>query len=65
VVPSLTSTASVDRGALVAAGHELIEFTTLRREVVALARRVDGRRESIDNPPIYAATLESNQPMCV
>jgi len=34
----------------VAAGHELIEFTTLRREVVAAARRVDGRRKSIDNP---------------
>ena len=48
--PSLTWTASVDRRALVAAGHELIEFTTLRREVVAAARRVDGRRKSIDNP---------------
>ncbi len=48
--PSLTWTAAVDRRALVAAGHELIEFTTLRREVVAAARRVDGRRKSIDNP---------------
>ena len=35
--PSLTWTASVDRRALVAAGYELIEFTTLRREVVAAA----------------------------
>ena len=48
--PSLTWTASVDRRALVAAGHEVIEFTALRREVVAAARRVDGRRTSIDNP---------------
>lgn len=48
--PSLSWTASVDRRALVAAGHELIEFTTLRRQVVAAARRVDGRRKSIDNP---------------
>ena len=48
--PSLTWTASVERGALEAAGHELIEFTTLRREVVAPARRVGRRRKSIDNP---------------
>ena len=48
--PSLTWVASVDRGALGAAGHDLIEFTTLRRDVIALARRVDGRRKSIENP---------------
>jgi UvrD/REP helicase N-terminal domain len=50
VPPTLTWTTSVDRRELVAAGHELIEFTTLRREIVAPARSLDGRRESIDNP---------------
>jgi UvrD/REP helicase N-terminal domain len=50
VPPTLTWTASVDRRELVAAGLELIEFTTLRREIVAPARSLDGRRESIDNP---------------
>ena len=32
------------------AGHELIEFTTPPREIVAPARSLDGRRESIENP---------------
>ena len=32
------------------AGHELIEFTTPPREIVAPVRSLDGRRESIDNP---------------
>jgi uncharacterized NAD(P)/FAD-binding protein YdhS len=50
VPPTPTWTASVDRHELVAAGHQLIEFTTLPREIVAPARSLDGRRKSIDNP---------------
>jgi hypothetical protein len=33
----------------VAAGHQLIEFTTLPREIVAPARSLGGRRNGIDN----------------
>jgi hypothetical protein len=40
----------------VAAGHQLIEFTTLRREVLAPARRVDQRPKSIDNPPDFRSS---------
>ena len=47
---SLTWAASVDRGALEAGGHDVIDFAALRREVIAPARRIDGRRKSIDNP---------------
>lgn len=33
-----------------AAGHQLIECTTLPREIVAPARSLDACRKSIDNP---------------
>jgi DNA helicase II / ATP-dependent DNA helicase PcrA len=50
VPPSLSWAASVDRDALRAAGHEVIDFATLRRDVVAPARRTGTRRRSIENP---------------
>lgn len=46
----LTWTASVDRQALRDAGHDVIEFSQLCREVVAPARHRSARRESLANP---------------
>jgi DNA helicase II / ATP-dependent DNA helicase PcrA len=50
VSSTLTWAASVDRGALLAAGYDVIEFAALRREVIAPARRTGARRTSIENP---------------
>jgi superfamily I DNA/RNA helicase len=41
---------SLDREALVAAGHEVVEFSWLRREMGASAQRAAERRESLANP---------------
>jgi DNA helicase-2/ATP-dependent DNA helicase PcrA len=46
----LTWTASADRRTLATAGCELIDFSALCRDIVAPARRLDARRESIANP---------------
>jgi hypothetical protein len=46
----LTWSPSVDRDALVASGHELVEFSQLCSEISGARRRAAGRRESLANP---------------
>jgi hypothetical protein len=46
----LTWSTSLDRGALAAAGYEVVKFRWLCREIVAAARRAGPRRESLANP---------------
>ena len=46
----LTWSPSLDREALVADGHQVVEYSSLCREVVTPAQRAAGRRESLANP---------------
>lgn len=47
---TLSWSTSLDRGALAAAGHEVVEFTSLCRELVAAQQTRDRRRDSLANP---------------
>ena len=46
----LTWASSLDRAALAADGHRLVEFSAVRREVEARTRRAQQRRTSLANP---------------
>src|SRR5450755_2014377 len=46
----LTWASSLDRAALAADGHRLVEFTAVRREVESRTRRAQQRRTSLANP---------------
>jgi hypothetical protein len=46
----LTSSPSLDHEALVADGHQVVEFSSLCQEVVAPTQRAAGLRESLASP---------------